>query len=84
MGVKQGFEQGLYGQAHAHNGPALIGSVHDFTGLALALADPTVPRVAHMDSVWDLTGPANWDSTFRLMGYECLSLGISNIHSALM
>ena len=48
-----------------NHGPALMGFVRHLPRLALALADPTVPRVANTDPVWDLTGPANWDRHFH-------------------
>ncbi len=44
----------------ANHGPALMGYVRDFTGLALAQGNPTVPRVALTNPIRDWTGLANW------------------------
>ncbi len=44
----------------ANHGPALMGFVRDFTGLALARGYPTVPGVARTNPVRDKSGLANW------------------------
>ncbi len=42
------------------HGPALMGPMHDLTGLAHLQANPTVPTVAHANPTQDWTGLAIW------------------------
>ncbi len=62
-------EWGPFGLAHGPNrpqvilpdhGPALMGPIHDLTGLAHAI--PTVPTVVHANPTWDWTKHANRDA----------------------